>query len=125
MKSIAIPFAAFLALSGCAAATTVGQAVTGSVASVAPDAVNSAKKALTAAHALHEASADVLTAAAKSGVCHATCAVAAKAYLDQSEAYLVAADKLVALGDAPGIEAKISASTALISQIQNLSAKGN
>lgn len=125
MKYLIIPFMAVLALSGCAAASTVGQAITGSVATVAPGAMQSAEKALTAAHALHEASADVLTAAAKSGVCHATCAITAKAYLDQSETILIAADSLVKLGDAVGIEAKIASATALISQIQNLSAKGN
>lgn len=113
-------FPAILLLTGCTGLNTVAQAATGSVASVAPQAMQTAEKALIASHALHEAAADALTIAAKSGACHAACASQAKTFLDTSEAYLVAADKLVALGDAPGIEAKIAGATALISQVQSL-----
>lgn len=109
-----------LFVGGCEGLQTVSQAATGTISSVAPDAVNTAKKSLTAAHDLHKATADFLTIAATSNLCHATCASTAKQYLDQSEAYLVAGDKLVALGDAPGIEAKVSAATSLISQVQSL-----
>ncbi len=119
---LAVPVVAILALSGCA---TVTAATTGSAASVAPTAMNAAKKALTAAHLLHEAAADALTAAAKSNVCHAACAATAKIYLDQSEAALVAGDRLIAVGDAPGVESKISAATALISQVQSIIGKAN
>lgn len=122
-KFLAIPVIAFLALSGCSSFGTLTAATVGTVSSVAPTAMNAAKKALTAAHLLHEAAADALTAAAQSNVCHAQCATTAKLYLDQSEAYLVAGDKLIALGDAPGIEAKISAATGLISQVQSLIGK--
>jgi hypothetical protein len=79
-----------------------------------------AKKSLIAAHALHEAAADALLAAANANVCKGQCAVTAKQYLDQSAAGLAAADNLVALGDAQGIEAKIAGATALISQVQTL-----
>ncbi len=113
-----------LSLGGCSALQTATAATTGTIGSLAPAAMNTAKKALTLSHSLHEASADALTIAAKSGLCHAGCAATGKIYLDQSEAYLVAADKLVALGDAPGIEAKISSATALISQVQALSSGG-
>lgn len=119
----AVPFIALLGLSACSTLQALGAASTGTIASVAPDAVNAAKKALTAAHDLHMAAAEALTAAANAKVCTATCAVSAKAYLDQSEAYLVAADKLVALGDAPGIEAKVSAATTLVAQVQSLLGK--
>lgn len=110
-------------LSGCSSLGALGAASTGTLASVAPDTVNTAKRALTAAHDLHRVTADFLTIAATSNLCHASCATQAKLYLDQSEAYLVAADKLVALGDAPGIEAKISGATALIAQVQSLIGK--
>lgn len=117
-------FGALLALtlitSGCSA---FGQVVSilkpsGTIASVAPAAMNAAKKGLTAAHLTHEAAADALTIAANAGLLHGTNAATAKKWLDDSEVYLKAADKLVALGDAPGIEAKIGAANALVAQIQ-------
>lgn len=120
MKLAIIPFLAVLSLSGCTAVEALGSATTGTITQAIPDTMNDTKKALTAAHALHKTTADFLVVAATTNLCHATCASTAKGYLDQSEAYLVAADKLVALGDAPGIEAKISAATLLISQVQGL-----
>lgn len=116
------PFLAFTLL-GCSGLGTVTQAATGTIASVAPDAVNKAKAALTAAHQLHATTADFLTIAAQTNLCHSACAITAKGYLDQSEAGLKAADGLVALGDAPGIEAKIAASSALMAQINSLIGK--
>lgn len=109
-----------MAVSGCAAAT---QATTGSIARVAPDAVNSAKKALTAAHDLHRGAAVFLTIAAQSNLCHATCATQAKDYLDKSEAALVAGDTAIKLGDAVGVTDKITAATVLISQAEALVGK--
>ena len=113
----AVIAALFLAIPSCG---PLGTAVTGTVTQVAPDAMAAAKKGLIAAHGLHEAAADGLAAAANANVCKATCATQAKAYLDQSEALLKAADSLVALGDAPGINAKISGASALISQVNGL-----
>lgn len=108
---------AFAPVTACA---DLNQAATGSVSQVAPQAMIATKKALIAAHGLHEATADALTAAANANLCHAQCAVDAKKYLDQSAVYLAAADKLVALGDTQGIEAKIAGATALISQVSGL-----
>lgn len=105
------------------ACTELGQAATGSVSQVAPQPMIAAKKALVAAHGLHEATADALTAAANANLCHAVCASDAKKYLDQSAAYLSAADHLVALGDAQGIESKISGAVALIANVNNLLGK--
>ena len=122
-RFIAPLVAALFLLPGCSTLGALGAASTGTIASVAPDTVNQAKKALTAAHDLHRGPADFLVIAAQTNLCHATCASTAKTYLDQSEAYLVAADKLVALGDAPGIEAKIASATSLISAVQNLIGK--
>lgn len=98
-------------------------ATTGSVASVVPDAINAAKKALTAAHDLHRGAADFLTIAAQSNLCHAACASQAQSYLDKSEAALVAADTAMTLGDAVGVGAKITAATTLISQAEALVGK--
>lgn len=111
---------AFLALSGCQTLGAIGAAGTGTIASVAPSEVNAAKRALTAAHEIHRTTADFLVIAAQTQLCHAACAVKAKSLLDASEAYLVAGDRLVALGDAPGIELKIAAASALIAQINSL-----
>lgn len=119
-RHLALAFAAVLALSACSGLQTVGAATSGTIASVAPAAVNQAKKALTAAHDVHASTARLLTIAANSNLCHAVCASTAQKYLDQSEDYLVAADKLVALGDAPGINAKIGAAQALIGQVNSL-----
>ncbi len=119
MKHLALALCLTLTLPGC----TALQVANGTVTDVAPQAMLAAKKALIAAHSLHEAAADALTIAATTNLCKGTCAVQAKGYLDQSEAYLVAADKLVALGDAPGIEAKISGATALLSQVEALTGK--
>ncbi len=93
------------------------------MATAFPDQVNTAKKALTAAHEVHRATADFLIIAAQSNLCKSTCASQAKVYLDQSEAALVAADQAVKLGDAQGVEAKIAAATALIGQVQSLVGK--
>lgn len=124
MKSTyAIILSLFLLAPPIAACAQLQGAATGSVASVAPDTVNSAKKALTAAHELHRVTADFLTIAANTNLCHATCASQAKTYLDQSEAALVAADKLVVLGDAVGTEARIAAATTLIADVNALVGK--
>ncbi len=117
--AFAVAFSLFFA-SGCQGLTTVLGATSGSISSVAPDAVNTAKKALTAAHELHRGAAVFLQIAAESNLCHATCASQAKVYLDQSEAALAAGDTAIQLGDAVGVEAKIAAATALISQAESL-----
>lgn len=103
----------------CAQLQTIGAAANGTVSQVAPDTVASVKKALTAAHDVHRGVADFLTVAATTNLCHASCAVQAKKWLDQSETALVDADKLLALGDTPGVEAKIAIATSLIGQIQS------
>lgn len=108
-----------LALPGCSSL----QAISAPVAAYAPDTVNVAKKALTAAHDLHRGLAVFLSMAATSNLCHAGCAATAKGYLDQSEATLVAGDGLIKLGDAKGIEAKIAAASALMAQAQALVGK--
>lgn len=105
-----------LSLPGCAALT----AATGTVSSVAPQAMITAEKALTAAHALHEAAADAATIAANSNICVAACATKVKGYIDQSETLLLAADAAVKAGDTPGIQAKVSAAIAIISQVESL-----
>lgn len=111
---------AFFTLSACSNLDTLGAATTGTISSVAPAAVNKAKQALTAAHDVHASTARLLTIAANTDLCHATCASTAKVYLDKSEEALVAADKLVVLGDAPGINAKIAAAQALIGNVNSL-----
>lgn len=120
MRYTAAVLAASLTFSPLSACAELNQATTGSVSQVAPEAVTNAKKALIAAHALHQATAEALTIAANSNLCHAQCAVDAKKYLDQSAAYLSAADNLVKLGDVQGIEGKIAGATALISQVNGL-----
>lgn len=95
-------------------------ACTSSGVNIPPDTINNAKKALTAAHQLHRATADFLVIAATTNLCHASCASTAKGYLDQSETALVAADQLAAAGDAAGIEAKVASATAAIGTIQKL-----
>lgn len=118
----AIITALFL-LPACTQLEAMRAATSGTISSVAPDSVNTAKRLLTAAHEAHRVTADFLADAANSNLCHRTCAVTAKKYLDQSEAALKAADTAIALGDAPGVEAKIATATALISQINGLMGK--
>lgn len=121
MRRSAIILSAFIALtpvSACAQLQKLGTAANGTVTQVAPDTVASVKRALTAAHDVHRAMADFLVLAATTNLCHATCASQAKKWLDQSETALTDADKLLALGDTPGVEAKISLATSLIGQIQ-------
>jgi hypothetical protein len=115
MKRVIIVFTAALALSGC----TALQALNGTASQVAPDSVATAKKALTAAHDLHRGVADFLTVAATTNLCHAACAVQAKKWLDDSETALTDADKLLVLGDAPGVEAKVALATSLVGEIQS------
>lgn len=119
----ALILAAALTTTGCQGLGTLAAATNGSVSSVAPDAVNTAKKALTAAHELHRGAAVFLQIAAQSNLCHAQCAVLAKDYLDKSEAALAAGDTAIKLGDAVGVEAKIAVATALISQAESLVGK--
>jgi hypothetical protein len=123
MRMFMLAAVAAFSLSACGdLATAINQPVSG-VSQSTQDAMNAAKKGLTAAHLLHQAAADAMTAAAKSGALHGAAAATAKTYLDQSEAYLVAADDLVAVGDAAGIEAKVATATALISQVQSLTSQ--
>lgn len=63
------------------------------------DTLCTAKKTLTAAHLGHEAAADAAAAAARSGLLTGENAAKARQYLDQSEAYLLAADSALATGD--------------------------
>lgn len=116
-------FVLILGLAFLPACTPASQAITGSVSQVAPDAVNKAKKLLTAAHEAHRVTADFLRIAADSNLCHATCASQARIYLDRSEDALLAADTAIKLGDAVGVEAKIATATTLISQAQALVGK--
>lgn len=107
-------------LGGCKtldAIATANQPVS-AISPAAADAMNVAKKALTAMHSLHGSTADVLAALATQGSLHGSGASKAKDLLDQSEALLVSADGLVAAADSTGIEAKIAAATDLISQAQ-------
>lgn len=118
MKHIALILALSLPLlGGC---DKIQTASTGTVTQVAPSTMLTAKKSLIAAHALHQAAAESLTAAANANLCKARCAVDAKRLLNQSADGLKAADNLVALGDAEGVQAKIGGATALISQVQAL-----
>lgn len=110
-------------VSACAKLDAVLGATSGSVASVAPDTVNAAKKALTAAHELHRGAAVFLQIAAESNLCKSTCASQAKVYLDKSEDALVAGDAAIKLGDAVGVTAKIAAATDFISQAEALVGK--
>ena len=122
MKYTVVILAAALFVSGCSA-VGLGSLLTAPLASQAPVAMADVKKALIAAHEVHASTARFLTIAANTNLCHATCASTSKTLLDESEAYLVAADNLVALGDAPGIQAKISSATALIANINSLIGK--
>ena len=115
MKRFLITGFAVLALSGC----SVLSAVNGTASQVAPDSVASAKKALTAAHDLHRGVADFANVAATTNLCHAACAVQVRKLLDDSETVLVDGDKLVALGDVPGAEAKAKLASSLIGEIQS------
>jgi len=105
-----------LSLSGCSTL----QAATGTVSDVVPAAMLDAKKALTAAHALHEAVADGATIAANTNLCISTCATKAKGYLDLSEAYLLQADAAVKAADTVGVQAKVSAAITIIANVENL-----
>lgn len=113
---------AMLGLGGCG---TV-QAVFGgtSISQSAPNAMNAAKKGLTAGHLLHEAAADAAKAAATSGLLRGSNATTAQTYLDQSESYLVAADQAISLGDAQSAEDKISGAMDLISKVEALAGHG-
>lgn len=118
-KHLAFPLILALAgLSGCTALQAATAATTGTISSLAPAAMLSAKKGLTAAHLAHEAAADGLIIAAKTGVLHGSAASTAKVWLDQSESYLIAADAAAKLGDAPGIQDKISSANTLIAKVQ-------
>lgn len=119
LRIIAAPILV-LSLAGCGTFNTVSAATTGTLASIAPDAVLTAKKALIAAHEVHKASADLLVLAAQSSLCKSQCAVTAKGLLDQSEAILVAGDALAKLGDAPGVNAKIAAASELTGRVNSM-----
>lgn len=115
MKHLALALCLTLALPSCAALT----AANGTVSSVAPAAMISAEKALSATHNLHEAAAVTATLAANSNICVAACAVKVKGYIDQSETLLLAADAAVKAADTAGVQAKVSAAIAIIAQIES------
>lgn len=85
-----------LPLAGC---STIQGLFNGSTAQNAQTVLNDAKKADTAAHQFHGTVADLLTAAANSGVLHGAAAATAKQYLDTSEGYLVKADGYIDQAD--------------------------
>ncbi len=116
MKYAIIALCLLTALPGCSAL----QAANGTVTDVAPAAMLAAKRALIAAHSLHEAAADTAVIAANSNICVSTCAQRTKTYIDQSETLLVAADAAVKAGDTPGVQAKVSAAIAIVAQIESL-----
>lgn len=122
--SLALAFSLTLA-PGCSSIAQINAVAgpTGTIASVAPEVMNKAKQALTAAHNIHKSTAVFLTIAADSNLCTGKCASQAKIYLVTSHEALIAADRLVALGDAPGINAKIVAATALLASAQALVGK--
>lgn len=94
---------------------------TSAAASAAPAAVTAtiqvAEKALTSIHLVHKAAADFATIAAKNGWVHGQDALTVKGYLDQSETYLEAGDAALAVGNAPGVMAKISAAQDLLAKV--------
>lgn len=109
-----------------ACAGTTAQQI-GSIAGATPtqvtSALNAAKKGLTAAHLGHEALADAYSALAGAGIVADPLKSQIRSFIDKSETALVAGDKLVALGDASGIEAQISTANSLVSQGQALVAQ--
>lgn len=117
-----LALAAFLLtapLGGCEQIQAVG-AGNAPISSVAQAEFNTAKKALTAAHLIHKATADFLVIAADSNLCKGSCAVEAKKLLLQSAAILSAADAAIAAGDARSINDKIASASALVGKIQTL-----
>lgn len=88
LKTLAVVLALSAAASALGGCALFGQST----------AQQDAEKALTAAHAAHDATAIVLTGLANSGVLHGSAAATAQSYLDQSEAYLVKADDAYAAG---------------------------
>lgn len=117
-KHLAFPIILAFGLSGCSTIETAFAATTGTIASLDPAAMQAAEKGLTAAHLTHQAAADGLIVAVQAGL-HGSAASTAQNWLDQSEVILKAADASVVLGDAPGIEAKISAANVLLAKVQS------
>jgi uncharacterized protein YceK len=120
MRKAILALVLLVPLSGCAtwnALTTANQPVS-TISPAAADALNVAKKGLTAAYSLHKATADVLTALAVQGSLHGANAARAKDLLDQSKALLDSADALIVAADSTGIENKVAAAVALIAQAQ-------
>ncbi len=116
MRAPIFVFVLGLSLGGCSAVS----ALNGTVSDVAPQAVITAEKVLTAAHALHEAAADGATIAANSNLCISTCATKVRGYIDQSETILLAADAALKAGDTVGVQAKVSAALSIIATIESL-----
>lgn len=107
-------------LGGCSSLGAVVGVTSGSVATVAPQTVADAEKALTVAHLAYNAVSLNLLDATKSGLLHGTNAATAKVYYDQAGAALDAADAADRLTNAQGIMAKVTEAEGLIVQIQTL-----
>ena len=120
---LTLPVLALLFLSACSGLTTAGTALTGSVSQVAPDAVNTAKKLLTAAHEAIGLHGGLPYYRGHFEPVSCNLLSQAKGYLDASEAALTAADTAIKLGDAVGVEAKIATATTLIAQAEALVGK--
>jgi hypothetical protein len=113
MKTILLPAVLALGLTGCTS-------IAGWLTDRSPTLTSvdqGTKKALTAAHALHDAFALSASAAAKSGACTNDCATKVKHYLDGSAKLLTDADGLSNPAD---IMADIDAATRLISDAKGL-----
>lgn len=111
MRTLALAGALALALSAC---STFG--ATGTTA------LQDAEKALTAAHAAHDAAAVTATILANTGVLKGSAATTAQGYLDQSEQDLKLADAALAAGDATTVQGEVSAASALVRQVAAVTA---
>lgn len=111
---LALALAGALSLGGCSELSSIFGP------SVATTTLQDSEKALAAAHLAHAAAADGLVVAAASGTLKGPDAKNAKALLDQSESYLLAADNAVTLGNATDIQTQTAEATALVAQVNAL-----
>lgn len=124
LRRIALSLAVAFSLAVAPSCTSLAQFNPAApISAAAPEVMNKAKVALTAAHNIHKSTAVFLTIAAETNLCTGTCASQAKTYLVMSHEYLLAADSAVALGDVAGIEDKVKSAISLVSQINALVGK--
>lgn len=117
---IALVLAGVVGTSGCGSVLGALNVLKGSVATQVPATTADAEKGLTVTHLALNAIAENILTATKNGTLHGPAAATVKAYYDQADDALKAADQLDVVANAQGVMDKVTSAQTLIGMITAL-----